>query len=388
MPLIITPRKSIILSEKNDAVLKTYSQLFEIGGIDGAAGIDTFKLSGGLTSTSLTLNLNTPADQLVGITGFTLKNFERFNFSQFLGTLTVTGSDGDDLVIAGAGNDTITGGDGNDTLIGGAGNDSLDGGAGNDILIGGDGNDTLDGSIGSDTLTGGAGDDIYYVNAGTMITEAIDAGYDSVFSSVTWTLGENFENLILTGTSSINGTGNGGANYLQGNNGKNILDGGDGNDILDGDDGNDTLNGGLGADKLKGGDGNDIIYGGLGDDSLDGGLGADKLYGGDGADSLYGGLGNDSLYLGAGDAAVDTVNYYLSDGTDTIYDFVKGVGGDQLNLQGFGDVVVNLAEVGGNTLLTLGSTGELLVKLVGVTGFTDANIAATNITFVDNGSAT
>jgi Ca2+-binding RTX toxin-like protein len=51
-------------------------------------------------------------------------------------------------------------------------------------------------------------------------------------SSVHWTLGNNLENLTLTSTSAINGTGNTLDNTLTGNAGNNILDGGAGNDIL------------------------------------------------------------------------------------------------------------------------------------------------------------
>ena len=51
-------------------------------------------------------------------------------------------------------------------------------------------------------------------------------------SAIHWAL--NVENLILTGTGNINGTGNGDANALTGNSGGNILDGGAGADILAG----------------------------------------------------------------------------------------------------------------------------------------------------------
>ena len=59
------------------------------------------------------------------------------------------------------------------------------------------------------------------------------------------TLAANVENLILTGTSDINGTGNALNNYLTGNDSNNILDGGNGND---------ALNGGVGSDRLIGGE--------------------------------------------------------------------------------------------------------------------------------------
>jgi Ca2+-binding RTX toxin-like protein len=54
-------------------------------------------------------------------------------------------------------------------------------------------------------------------------------------------LGDNLENLTLTGTTAINGTGNALDNTLTGNTGNNILDGNSGNDTLTGKAGNDTL---------------------------------------------------------------------------------------------------------------------------------------------------
>jgi Ca2+-binding RTX toxin-like protein len=60
------------------------------------------------------------------------------------------------------------------------------------------------------------------------------------------TLGNNVENLTLTGSSAINGTGNTLNNILTGNSGANTLTGNTGNDILDGGSGNDTLVGGTG----------------------------------------------------------------------------------------------------------------------------------------------
>ena len=56
------------------------------------------------------------------------------------------------------------------------------------------------------------------------------------------------ENLTLTGTAALNGTGNELDNIIIGNSGANVLTGGDGAD---------TLNGGAGADKMFGGTGND-----------------------------------------------------------------------------------------------------------------------------------
>jgi hypothetical protein len=90
-------------------------------------------------------------------------------------------------------------------------------------------------------MSGGAGNDTYLVdNVGDVVTEALNEGTDLVQSSVSFTLGANVDNLTLTGTANLNGTGNGDANVLTGNSGNNTLDGGAGADTMVGGDGNDT----------------------------------------------------------------------------------------------------------------------------------------------------
>ena len=49
--------------------------------------------------------------------------------------LTLSGGDGDDVLIGGDGNDTLLGGPGDDVLLGGPGNDVIDGGGGDDVVI-------------------------------------------------------------------------------------------------------------------------------------------------------------------------------------------------------------------------------------------------------------
>ena len=121
------------------------------------------------------------------------------------------------------------------------GNVTLQGLGGNDYLKGSNGNDTLDGGSGSDEMYGWAGNDTYIVdNAGDSVVENLNEGNDTVQSSISYTLGNNLENLTLLGTAAINGTGNNLDNTLIGNSGNNILDGGTGNDSLQGGAGNDT----------------------------------------------------------------------------------------------------------------------------------------------------
>ncbi|MFN9557681.1 MAG: beta strand repeat-containing protein, partial [Dolichospermum sp.] len=233
-----------------------------------------------------------------------------------------------------AGNDTLSGAAGNDLLYGYAGNDQIFGLAGNDTLDGGEGNDTLNGGAGTDTLIGGLGNDIYIVDSTTdTITELASGGTDTIQSSVTYTIATltNVENLTLTGTAAINGTGNGGNNVITGNGANNILNGGAGTDTLIGGLGNDiyivdsttdtiTENASAGTDTIQssvtytiaalanvenltltgtaaingtGNAGNNVITGNGANNILNGGAGNDILTGGFGKDTLTGGLGAD-----------------------------------------------------------------------------------------------
>ena len=101
---------------------------------------------------------------------------------------------------------------------------------------------TLDGGLGNDTLNGGAGNDTYIVDSsGDVVVESSSSGgLDTVRASVSVTLGANVENLALTGSAAINGTGNALANQLTGNAAANTLDGGIGADTMAGGAGDDT----------------------------------------------------------------------------------------------------------------------------------------------------
>ncbi|MBC7905749.1 MAG: PD40 domain-containing protein [Rhodospirillaceae bacterium] len=112
---------------------------------------------------------------------------------------------------------------------------------------------------GPSTLIGGAGDDTYVVKVtDTIVTEAAGEGIDTVRSVLSYALTANVENLALTESGEINGTGNALANQITGNYAANILDGGDGDDVLLGGGGADTLLGGAGNDTLDGGIGMDV----------------------------------------------------------------------------------------------------------------------------------
>ncbi|MDO6966523.1 calcium-binding protein [Rhizobium alvei] len=123
---------------------------------------------------------------------------------------------------------------------------------GNVLLEGG--NDTFitrGGSI-DGKVYGGAGSDTYIITGisplqGFQIVEGIFKGVDTVKSSVSYTLGDYVENLVLLGNAQ-EATGNALDNRLVGSNKENTLSGYQGNDILDGRKGDDILHGHLGDD--------------------------------------------------------------------------------------------------------------------------------------------
>jgi Ca2+-binding RTX toxin-like protein len=287
------------------------------------------------------------------------------------------------LVISGPLPKSLVGTIGNDVLTAGRGDDTLSGLAGNDMLSGGQGHDLLDGGPGNDTMTGGAGSDIYVVDmTGDVVSESVNEGVDTILSSVAFALGNNVENLTLTGAAAIGGSGNALNNTLIGNTANNTLSGGAGNDRLDGGVGSDTMVGGTGDDTyvvnqvgdvviealnqgtdtvesaitytlgsnvehliligtaningtgssaanvLIGNGGNNRLDGGSGIDTLHGGAGNDMLFGGSGHDMLFGGLGDDTLNAGSGN---DVLNG--GDGADTL----EGGSGDDQLLGGSGN---------------------------------------------------
>ena len=205
--------------------------------------------------------------------------------------LTLTGT----AALAGSGNGL------SNMIIGNTGHNRLSGLAGNDTIHGGAGDDILDGGVGIDRMIGGAGDDIYVVdNTRDLVFEIASQGKDLVRSSVNHTLVANIEDLTLSGTAALAGTGNALSNVITGNGGNNRLSGLAGNDTIHGGAGKDILNGGTGNDLLNGGFGNDWLTGGAGQDILWGNAGNDTIHGDDGNDGLIGGIGHDKLFGASG----------------------------------------------------------------------------------------
>ncbi len=384
-------------------------------------------------------------DTVFSTVSYTLENNLENLTLQGTSAIDGTGNTLNNIIIGNTADNMITGGAGNDTMIGGVGNDSyyvdntsdsitenqnegtdtvfstfsytlgnnlenltLQGtsainGTGNaldNIIIGNTADNILTGGVGADTMIGGAGNDSYYVdNIGDSITENLNEGTDTVFSTVSYTLGNNLENLTLQGTSAIDGTGNALNNIIIGKTADNILTGGAGNDTMIGGVGNDSYYvdniGDIITENLY--QGIDTVFSTLsytlgnnlenltlqGTSAIDGTGNAlnNIITGNTAANILTGGAGNDTLYLGLNDGAVDIVNYALNDGSDLVYQFVRGVGGDKIQFTGVANI--DVVTLGNNTLLRIGDgtrnntgfgTGQLLVTLSGIIGFTATDI--------------
>ncbi len=298
--------------------------------LDGAGGADL--LYGGLGDDTYLVDtqgdlifegIAQGTDTAVATTSFYLyDNIENLALASGAGNIfgsanaldnTVTGNEGDNLLLGWDGNDTVVGNAGVDILYGVEGNDVLSGGAGIDVLVGGNGQDTLDGGSESDALygedgndllyggtgfatdimvggagndnldgsasvasgqtrnqgdydlmDGGAGDDTYYVDTPADLTfEALAGGTDTVIADINgggYYLYANVENLTLTGNTPF-GVGNDLNNVMMGSALANWLLGGAGNDTLNGKGGNDVLFGQAGADTFvfERGTGGDVI---------------------------------------------------------------------------------------------------------------------------------
>jgi Ca2+-binding RTX toxin-like protein len=196
-------------------------------------------------------------------------------------------------------------------VIGTNNNDTIKGGAGDDIFVGSKGTDSYDGTGGSNTL------DYSKLGAGIILgaNGSIDKGAfgkDTTVGNINKYIGAEGQ------TNTIDGTTNGGAGSFDIDLSKNSLKvNGLGvgplsfevtnfSDVV-GTNNNDTIKSGKGNNKLTGGKGNDTLTGGGGKDILNGtdstarGVGeVDTLTGGGGADTFVLGDNKGAFYLGNG----------------------------------------------------------------------------------------
>ncbi|PWS36796.1 hypothetical protein DFH01_16845 [Falsiroseomonas bella] len=396
--------------------------------LDGGTGVNTAVFDGNAADFAVTdlgggrlqvtdLRAGAPegADTLLGIAFLEFADTVIATGGPTAGDDALEGTAAGDTIDALGGNDEVLGLAGADRLLGGTGNDTLDGGSENDTLVGGAGDDSLVGGPGADSMVGGAGNDAYDVDdASDKPAEARDSGLDTVFSTITWTLGAHLEDLVLLGDAAIDGTGNNLSNVITGNDAANVLLGGGRADTLEGGGGNDlylidatdvlieqagggndtvvanatftladhievlrfngTANvrgdgnaednfilGNVGNNRLLGYDGNDTLNGGAGNDTLQGGEGADSLVGGEGVDRLDGGNGDDTYVLVDADVVIELANA----GTDTVLSnvgFTLPNAVENLSLLGTADIAGT-----GNALANVlnGNSGANLLRGLG-----------------------
>ena len=424
--------------------------------LDGGGGTDT--LRGGVgddtyvvddTTDVVTENLNEGTDTVQSAISYTLGvNVENLTLTG-PAALTATGNTLNNVLAGNSAANTLNGGTGADSLIGGQGDDTyvvdnlgdvvteqqnegLDtvqssvsytlsanvenlaltgtgaitatGNSLNNLLTGNAGANVLDGGTGTDTLVGGAGNDTYVVDdLGDVVTELLNQGTDTVQSAVSYTLGSDLENLTLTGTAILSGTGNSLNNVLTGNSAANVLTGGDGNDTLDGGVGADSLLGGLGNDTYLVDSGSDIVTEQLneGTDTIQssvtytlaanvehltltgtaavnatGNALANTLTGNSAANVLTGGGGNDTYVVSTGDTVVENLN----EGTDTVQsDVTWTLGANLENLTLTGTAAVNGTGNSVNNTLRGNSAANLLTGGAG----NDTYVVSTGDTVVE-----
>ncbi|THJ08756.1 MAG: calcium-binding protein, partial [Nitrospira sp. CG24C] len=256
---------------------------------------------------------------------------------------------------------------------------------------------TIEGTANADTLMGTnavdhmfayAGDDTYVVSTGDTVVEQVNEGLDTVQSDTTFTLGANIENLTLTGTVAIDGTGNSLNNILIGNSAANVLTGGAGDDIYNVGTGDSVVEQAAegSADLVQ-----SSVSFTLGDnvenltltgaDAIDGiGNSLNNILTGNlnsAANLLTGGAGHDTYVVGTGDTVVENTNegvdHVVSDVTFTLDANVE-----KLTLTG-ADVIDGTGNSLSNTL-----TGNSAANVLTGGAGNDTYVVGTGDTVVEN----
>lgn len=319
--------------------------------IDGGEGIDTARyyfygkddITSAVVAENGDVTLTSPlgTDILKDIENVDFENGGLISLNELVAHVNAGATLGANIVQGTDGNDTLDSGAGNE-IQALAGDDYINLTGGNNIIDGGEGVDTLD-IFNSRDLEYFEPSTISYSNQNGVIS--IDANtirnvelfsriggvaeLDSLFSTNDKVINGSDERDVLLGS-----LGNdeifagGGADEVYGYAGDDRLHGGDGDDLIWGDS--------QGDDYINGGNGDDYIVDDLGVNTIDGGAGDDQIFArGTGANSIDGGDGDDLLVAGAGDDEV-----FGSDGNDTFHGFLGNdtlYGGDGNDIINGGD---------------------------------------------------
>jgi Ca2+-binding RTX toxin-like protein len=273
--------------------------------------------------------------------------------------LTGTGNSLSNVLTANSGNDTLTAGSGVATMNGGSGNDIFVINSASDVVqntystasdmidssvtytlptnvnsllltgtaaVKGTANsasDTLTSNSGVDTLVGGTGNDTFIVgNASDVVQDASTTASNTLEASVSYALPSDVNNLVLTGTAALSGTGNSANDLLTANSGAATLVAGSGTDTLVSGSGVDSLVGGTGTDIFEVNNASDVVnVSAVGNDSIQSsvnytlptnvqflmltGTGALTGTGGSQTSLIVGNSGNDTLNGGGGIAVLE-----------------------------------------------------------------------------------
>ncbi|KRE00280.1 hypothetical protein ASE63_09405 [Bosea sp. Root381] len=256
---------------------------------------------------------------------------------------------GDHVVLGGTdANNTLIAGIGDDTLFGDGGADKLEGGFGNDIINGGDGDDIITDAGGDDNIKAGSGNDVVHAGPGLDLVLG-GAGQDFVF------LGTDEGSEVFAGEGNDFIYGNKNAERILGNEGNDWIetgtfDGAPGDNFdeifaQDGIDGHDVFLGDGGFDEFIGEGGDDIMVGSAGRGKMVGMSGFDwATY----KDNLIGVNANLSIPIIFDEAPVLPANAALDE-----FESMEGLSGTRFNdvLTGTEDVAADRAPLaqGGTT---------------------------------------
>ncbi|WP_420013785.1 calcium-binding protein [Tateyamaria sp.] len=237
---------------------------------------------------------------------------------------TLTGGDGDDIILGLLGGDLMSGGAGDDVMQGGGGEDVMLGEAGNDLMQGRGQDDTVQGFSGSDWVDGNDGNDLVRGGSGDDVVIGGE-GEDAIF-------GRNDDDILIGGEFAATPfTTEQLAQIRDGANLEDLLPAS--NQIVDDGD----------ADTLDGGNGNDFLLFGAGD-SATGGAGTDSF-------AVFGELAEDGS-----DAA--TIEDYKP-GTDAVLVYFQ-------TAEAAEDADITVADDGDDAVVSV--DGEAIARVVAAVG--------------------